>query len=198
MADQVFAGGFGESFCNDLGFDSARDDHHTVEIAENQIAGLNGDLADLDRTTVVENLGADGGILRIPAAAEDGPILFQHAWSVAVVSMNHGTYSPAGAGGGGENLAPIGAAHIAAAGQKDVSGFELVERFRKLAKRLFLRPVHIDHQCRHGASHELHLGQQRLDRLWKELVGESHPVKDVPDHWGVEPGFHEFEKFGFR
>jgi len=39
--------------------------------------------------------------------------------------MNHGTYSPAGAGGGGENLAPIGAAHIATAGQKDVYGFKV-------------------------------------------------------------------------
>ena len=97
------------------------DDDDAVEVGEDQVARLDPDAADFDRAAVCFDLGAHRGILGEAAAGEDRPALFEHLGGVAVEAVDDGAVGAAGAGGGGENLAPIGAAHIATAGQKDVS-----------------------------------------------------------------------------
>lgn len=49
------------------------DDDHAVKVAEIEIAGVDLGSADLGGHAVVDDPGADGGVLRVPAAAEHRP-----------------------------------------------------------------------------------------------------------------------------
>ena len=74
---------------------------------------------------------------------------------------------------GGENFAPIRAAHITAGRHINFAGFELVERFGQQAERFFLRAMHVNHNHRHGAAGAVING---FHRDTPQMLSQNWPV----------------------
>src|SRR5207248_3152771 len=100
---------------------------------EYKIAGLDANIADFDRATIIHHLSANRRILRESPARKDWPILLKHLRRVAMESVDHRTMRAAFLCGCGQNLAPVCAAHRPAAGEIDVARLELIERFSQLS-----------------------------------------------------------------
>src|SRR3984957_14673060 len=78
-----------ERASNGFFFNRAGHNQNTVQVAKDQIAGFDMDRPDFDWASVVYNLRADACVLRIPPAAEDGPILGQDLRGVAMKPIDN-------------------------------------------------------------------------------------------------------------
>src|SRR5579875_3196893 len=93
-AHQLLSGFLFQRGLDHLLLEEARDNHNTIEVAEDEVAGLDEHTPDFNCAAEVGDGGADARILREAAAAEHGPVLLEDLWRVAVEAVEH---SPGGA-----------------------------------------------------------------------------------------------------
>src|SRR5438477_12528823 len=84
LADELFAARFLKSSRYNLPLDFAWNDKYSVEIGEKQVPRLDAHAADFDQAAEIQNLCANGRVLRESPAGKYWPVLFQHFGRVAV------------------------------------------------------------------------------------------------------------------
>ena len=110
-----------------------RNNQYAIEITENQIARIHANFAYVNRATIIHHRRSNTRILRITAAAEDGPVLLQHLRRIAMEAVDHGADTTPHSRGRRHDLSP------ARAGKRfrcDIhfACFDLIERARELAE----------------------------------------------------------------
>lgn len=111
-------------------------------------------------------------------------------------TVHHRADGAARACRGGEQFAPVGAAHIAAAGDVNFAGFQIIERLGEQAERLFLRAMHVNHQHGHRATGDDHGLAHGLHGLREKLMILAQRVEDVAHDGRVEFGADQIKQLG--
>src|SRR4051812_13027738 len=133
VAGEVFRFDFLGSFLHDLRQDFDGYDNQTVEITEDDIAGADFDATAFDRATEIDDHRAAGRIDRFETGGKNREAHFDNGLRIAGIAVDDATGAAAGAGGGGEQLAPVagagglvGAGNHAAPGGDGVDGGDFV------------------------------------------------------------------------
>src|SRR5438105_3495120 len=179
-------------------FNGARDDEDAVYVAEDEVAGFDEHTTDLDGAAKIDDARAHAGVLREAAAAEDGPVLFEHARRVAMEAVNDSARASTSPCSGGEDFAPGGAVHGAASGEVDLAGLDAVESVGEAAKGTRLRAGDIGDLHGKGAPDDAVHRRNRLDGLRQELVPAALAVENIAKHGREQALANEGEEFGVR
>jgi hypothetical protein len=137
VADAVLAADLVDRRLDDGAFVAARNDHHAVDVAEDDVAGLDHHtVTELDRAAIVDHPATHALVLRVTAVGERRKAEPQDTPGVARIAVHDGARCAQLHGARRHQLAPERVARRRAGGDVDLAGLERIERLEHQPERL--------------------------------------------------------------